>query len=206
MKDLYEEELKRKHQEVISLMNNQHKQSEILLRKIIAPMWQVEGKAFIDETQQASWDALVKKEAKISKNYGSLIAESLKVMRSIEINGVDAAIRDLVDLESDLSKVVAIVNRFSIKGNEFTKTLVENNPKILKVYPELSKIVKKNSSVSSENRDAYNKKGLEEAIEYIDVLVSDLKVKDMIKQAIVSENEELKNIATKRNEMGKVRK
>ena len=206
MKDLYEEELKRKHDEVIGLMKNHHKQSEMLLKKIISPMWQIEGKAFIDETQQTSWNALVKKEVKLSKNYGSLIGESLKVMRSIELKGVDAAIRDLVDLESDLGKVVAVVNRYSKKGNEFAKTLVENNPKIVRVYPELLRVVKKNSSVSSDNRDEYNKKGLQEAIEYIDVLVADLKVKEMIKQSIVSESEELKNIASKRNEISKGRK
>ena len=201
MKDvskMYEEELQKKADEVISLMKGLAKKDEMMLRNLVAPIYIVEGAAFVDETQQTSWNALVKKHTKVNKNYGGLIDESLRVMRAIEIKGIDGAIRELVDLESDVSKVVAVVNKYSRHGNDFAKALVSNNPKIVEVYPALNRIVKKGPGKVSSNRDEYNNNGLNDAISYMSNLVSTLNVDQKIKDSILYEQSELKDIKEKR--------
>lgn len=202
---MYEDELKKKHDEVIALMKGLAKKDEEMLKNIVAPIYVVEGAAFVDETQQTSWNALVRKQTKVSKNYGGLIEESLKIMRDIELKGIDNAIRDLVDLESDVDKVVAVVNKYSKHGNEFAKTLVSNNPKIVEIYPALNRIVKKGPAKTSDGRDAYNNDGINDAISYMSNLVETLNVDDRIKEAIAIQRDELKNIRDIRLNKNKVK-
>jgi hypothetical protein len=209
MKDIssyYEKELQAKHDEVMALMKNLAKKDQMMLRNLVAPIYIVEGSAFVDETQQPAWNNLVKKYTKVNKNYGALIDESLRIMRSIEIKGVEGAIRDLVDLESDVSKVVAIVNKYSVKGNEFVNVLVDNNPKIVEVYPALPRIAKKGPAKVSEGREEYNKKGLEDSIMYMSNLVNTLKVDEKIKESIAQEQSELEAIKKLRSAKNKERK
>lgn len=209
MKDIssyYEKELQAKHDEVMALMKNLAKKDQMMLRNLVAPIYIVEGSAFVDETQQPAWNNLVKKYTKVNKNYGALIDESLRIMRSIEIKGVEGAIRDLVDLESDVSKVVAIVNKYSVKGNEFVNVLVDNNPKIVEVYPALPRIAKKGPAKVSEGREEYNKKGLEDSIMYMSNLVNTLKVDEKIKESIAQEQSELEAIKKLRSTKNKERK
>ena len=209
MKDIssyYEKELQAKHDEVMALMKNLAKKDQMMLRNLVAPIYIVEGSAFVDETQQPAWNNLVKKYTKVNKNYGALIDESLRIMRSIEIKGVEGAIRDLVDLESDVSKVVAIVNKYSVKGNEFVNLLVDNNPKIVEVYPALPRIAKKGPAKVSEGREEYNKKGLEDSIMYMSNLVNTLKVDEKIKESIAHEQSELEAIKKLRSAKNKERK
>ena len=209
MKDIssyYEKELQAKHDEVMALMKNLAKKDQMMLRNLVAPIYIVEGSAFVDETQQPAWNNLVKKYTKVNKNYGALIDESLRIMRSIEIKGVEGAIRDLVDLESDVSKVVAIVNKYSVKGNEFVNVLVDNNPKIVEVYPALPRIAKKGPAKVSEGREEYNKKGLEDSIMYMSNLVNTLKVDEKIKESIAHEQSELEAIKKLRSTKNKERK
>lgn len=209
MKDIssyYEKELQAKHDEVMALMKNLAKKDQMMLRNLVAPIYIVEGSAFVDETQQPAWNNLVKKYTKVNKNYGALIDESLRIMRSIEIKGVEGAIRDLVDLESDVSKVVAIVNKYSVKGNEFVNVLVDNNPKIVEVYPALPRIAKKGPAKVSEGREEYNKKGLEDSIMYMSNLVNTLKVDEKIKESIAHEQSELEAIKKLRSAKNKERK
>ena len=208
MKDIssyYEKELQAKHDEVMALMKNLAKKDQMMLRNLVAPIYIVEGSAFVDETQQPAWNNLVKKYTKVNKNYGALIDESLRIMRSIEIKGVEGAIRDLVDLESDVSKVVAIVNKYSVKGNEFVNVLVDNNPKIVEVYPALPRIAKKGPAKVSEGREEYNKKGLEDSIMYMSNLVNTLKVDEKIKESIAQEQSELEAIKKLRSAKNKER-
>ena len=209
MKDIssyYEKELQAKHDEVMALMKNLAKKDQMMLRNLVAPIYIVEGSAFVDETQQPAWNNLVKKYTKVNKNYGALIDESLRIMRSIEIKGVEGAIRDLVDLESDVSKVVAIVNKYSVKGNEFVNVLVDNNPKIVEVYPALPRIAKKGPAKVSEGREEYNKKGLADSIMYMSNLVNTLKVDEKIKESIAHEQSELEAIKKLRSAKNKERK
>lgn len=209
MKDIssyYEKELQAKHDEVMALMKNLAKKDQMMLRNLVAPIYIVEGSAFVDETQQPAWNNLVKKYTKVNKNYGALIDESLRIMRSIEIKGVEGAIRDLVDLESDVSKVAAIVNKYSVKGNEFVNVLVDNNPKIVEVYPALPRIAKKGPAKVSEGREEYNKKGLEDSIMYMSNLVNTLKVDEKIKESIAHEQSELEAIKKLRSTKNKERK
>jgi hypothetical protein len=209
MKDVssyYEKELQAKHDEVMALMKNLAKKDQMMLRNLVAPIYIVEGSAFVDETQQPAWNNLVKKYTKVNKNYGALIDESLRIMRSIEIKGVEGAIRDLVDLESDVSKVVAIVNKYSVKGNEFVNVLVDNNPKIVEVYPALPRIAKKGPAKVSEGREEYNKKGLEDSIMYMSNLVNTLKADEKIKESIAHEQSELEAIKKLRSAKNKERK
>ena len=209
MKDIssyYEKELQAKHDEVMALMKNLAKKDQMMLRNLVAPIYIVEGSAFVDETQQPAWNNLVKKYTKVNKNYGALIDESLRIMRAIEIKGVEGAIRDLVDLESDVSKVVAIVNKYSVKGNEFVNVLVDNNPKIVEVYPALPRIAKKGPAKVSEGREEYNKKGLEDSIMYMSNLVNTLKVDEKIKESIAHEQSELEAIKKLRSAKNKERK
>ena len=209
MKDIssyYEKELQAKHDEVMALMKNLAKKDQMMLRNLVAPIYIVEGSAFVDETQQPAWNNLVKKYTKVNKNYGALIDESLRIMRSIEIKGVEGAIRDLVDLESDVSKVAAIVNKYSVKGNEFVNVLVDNNPKIVEVYPALPRIAKKGPAKVSEGREEYNKKGLEDSIMYMSNLVNTLKVDEKIKESIAHEQSELEAIKKLRSAKNKERK
>ena len=84
MSRLYEKELQEKQKEVIALIKGLAKKDEMMLKNLVAPIYMVEGSAFVDQTQQASWNALVKKYTKVNKNYGGLIDESLRVMRTIE--------------------------------------------------------------------------------------------------------------------------
>ena len=209
MKDVssyYEKELQAKHDEVMALMKGLAKKDKMMLRNLVAPIYIVEGSAFVDEAQQLSWNNLVKKYTKVNKNYGALIDESLRIMRAIEIKGVEGAIRDLVDLESDVSKVAAIVNKYSIKGNEFVNVLVNNNPKIVEVYPALLRIAKKGPSKVSEGREEYNKKGLEDSIMYMSNLVNTLNVDAKIKESIAHEQSELETIKKLRSAKNKERK
>jgi hypothetical protein len=198
MSRLYEKELQEKQKEVIALIKGLAKKDEMMLKNLVAPIYMVEGSAFVDQTQQASWNALVKKYTKVNKNYGGLIDESLRVMRTIELKGIDHAIRELVDLESDVSKVVAVVNKYSKHGSEFTSTLVRNNPKIVEIYPPIARVAKKEPVKASSDRDEYNDKGLTESIEYMSNLIENLNVDERIKEAIALERDELKGIQEKR--------
>ena len=73
--------------------------------------------------------------------------------------------------ESDVDKVVAVVNKYSKHGNEFAKTLVSNNPKIVEIYPALNRIVKKGPAKTSDGREAYNNDGINAIYIYNDKLI-----------------------------------
>ena len=162
-------ELRNKSRDVIDLMKNYDKYLKFVERKITLPVLEIQGKAFVDETQFKAWKKFVKKGYPMNyKGHANRILahEVLGTLYEIETHGIEETIKDLIYVNSDTDKAVIAIAKFSRHGKEFAETLINNNPKILEVYPEIKKALHVENVVSA-NRDEYNAKGMDESIEYL---------------------------------------
>jgi len=202
IREMMDRDLKKISNDVMSLMNNQRKYVKRIEQALIVPAQAEIGKAFVDETQYEDWKKFTKKYSSVTRNGTHrkyIVLETLGILIDIERNGIEHAVTSLANVHCPFDEVVHSVVKYSKYGKEYMKEVLRQYSAALDVYPSLKKTLKMDKKISP-NRDEYNQKGMQEALEFLEEVYSNLPKKSRFTEVIETEVGFLKEIQQIRNE------
>lgn len=195
-------EMRAKEKEIKDSLKYWKKVEKDLFKKLWAPVWELQGKAFIEPKKHAAWKRAIKWDSLTSNLYGTYIQDTLAVMRAIELGGNEAGVEAMKHVDFGSNRVLELVEKFHRQGKNFANYYVNARPDLVDMYPELKKYVggrDKPLTVEEVNR---GNEALKEAITFTKEALQYISMHDVEKSKVNINITEMEAIA-KANDLAK---